>query len=139
MIIHFAPYFARQSVSFVMKRVLDIGSCPPDHMAIRSLIEGAFDASVTQTQSLKDTLALLGTTEFHLVLVNRRLDGDGSDGLAVIERIKSLPELSSPPVMMITNLAEHQTLAVKAGAELGFGKRELGDPATMKKLAPFLK
>ncbi len=87
---------------------------------------------------MADALALLGTTEFHLVLVNRQLDRDGSNGLAVIQRIKSLPELASLPVMMITNFAEHQELAVQAGAERGFGKRELGDPATRGKLAPFL-
>ena len=87
---------------------------------------------------MADTLAVLETTEFHLILVNRQLDRDGSNGLAVIQRIKSSPELASLPVMMITNFADHQELAVQAGAEQGFGKRELGDPATREKLASFL-
>jgi CheY-like chemotaxis protein len=120
------------------KQVLDIGNCRPDHAAIRSLIEGAFDASVTQAHGMDDALAVLRTTPFTLVLVNRQMDRDRSSGLAVIEKIKSTPEVASTPVMMITNFADHQELAVQAGAERGFGKRELADPATREKLAAFL-
>ncbi len=121
------------------KQVLDIGNCRPDHVAIRSLIEGAFDASVTQAHGMDDSLDALRTTAFDLVLVNREMDRDRSSGLAIIEKIKSTPEVASTPVMMITNFTQHQELAIQAGAERGFGKRDLADPATRGKLAAFLE
>ena len=120
------------------KKVLDIGNCLPDHLAIQSLIEGAFDARVAHASSGDEALTTLRSGDFQLVLVNRRLDRDGGDGLELIRRIKSLPELSRTPVMMITNYSEHQQLAVQAGAELGFGKSDLYRPETIEMLAPFL-
>ena len=120
------------------KKVLDIGNCLPDHLAIQSLIEGAFDARVAHASSGDEALTTLRSGDFQLVLVNRRLDRDGGDGLELIRRIKSLPELSRTPVMMITNYSEHQQLAVQAGAELGFGKSDLCRPETIEMLAPFL-
>lgn len=120
------------------KRVLDVGNCGPDHTAIRRLIEGHFDATVTQAHAADDTLALLRAETFHLVLVNRKLDIDYSDGLPIIQQIKSDPELRHVPVMLISNYAEHQQLAAQAGAEPGFGKLALGNSATVERLRPYL-
>ena len=47
-------------------------------------------------------------------------------------------QLAAVPVMLVTNYAEHQKLALAAGAEAGFGKQELRDPKTIEKLAQFL-
>ena len=120
------------------KQVLAIGNCVPDYLAIQSLIEGAFDAQVTQASSGGEALKALRCCDFQLVLVNRRLDRDGSDGLELIKSIKSLPELSHTPVMMITDFPEHQQLAVQAGAELGFGKTDLRRPEIIEMFDPFL-
>jgi CheY-like chemotaxis protein len=120
------------------KQVLDVGNCRFDHGAIRSLIEDAFDAVVVQTHTATETLAALRERKFDLVLVNRRLERDGSSGLDLIRALKSLPESSLIPLMMITNYAEHQQRAVEAGAELGFGKSELDAPETLEKLRRFL-
>lgn len=120
------------------KHVLSIGNCVPDHLAIQSLIEGAFDAKVSKASSEDEALVALRSGDFQLVLVNRRLDRDGSDGLELIRKIKSLPELSHTPVMMITNYSEHQQLAVQAGAELGFGKSDLRRPETLELFDPLL-
>jgi CheY-like chemotaxis protein len=120
------------------KQILDVGNCRPDHAAIRSLIEGAFDARVLQAHTAEEALAALQTGQFHLVLVNRQLHRDGSPGLALIKKIKSSPETASVPVMMITNFADQQKLALQAGAEPGFGKQDLRDAATLHKLAPLL-
>ncbi|HYW80014.1 MAG TPA: response regulator, partial [Thermoguttaceae bacterium] len=76
--------------------------------------------------------------KFDLVLVNRRIEDDNSDGLAVIEQIKADPHLAETPVMMLSNYAEAQAAALAAGAEPGFGKAELGHPATVEKLGRFL-
>ena len=120
------------------KNVLDIGNCRPDHAAIRSLIESSFDAKVLQAHGWDDTLAALESGEFDLILVNRRLDRDGSDGLEIIRRVKAHARLAAVPVMMITNYPDFQQAAGAAGAEPGFGKADLGQPGTLQQLAPFL-
>jgi CheY-like chemotaxis protein len=121
-----------------VKKVLDVGQCGPDHAAICRLIETNFQATVVQTQGPLDTLAELERGQFHLVLVNRKLDADYSDGVQIIRQIKSSPELAGIPVMLITNYPEHQKIAIEAGAVMGFGKVELSDPLTLEKLAKFL-
>ena len=120
------------------KRVLDVGNCVPDHGAIRSLLERTFGAEVVQTHGPEDTLAELQRGEFDLVLINRKLDQDYSDGLDIIQRIKADAALADTPVMLITNYEDHQSDAVAAGAEPGFGKLSLNTPQTIERLGRFL-
>ena len=120
------------------KHVLDVGQCQMDHGALRRLIEGKFAAEVTQANSAEQALDQLRSRQFDLVLVNRKLDADYSDGLEIIKQIKADPELSGVNVMLVTNYAEHQEQAVAAGAAPGFGKSELTSPATLELLRPFL-
>lgn len=120
------------------KQVLDVGQCVPDHAAIRRLLEMNFDVNVVRTHELADTLEALQRQSFDLVLINRKLDIDYSDGVAILEAIKADPKLAATSVMLVTNYPEHQHAAVKAGAEYGFGKNELGASATVEKLKPFL-
>ena len=120
------------------KLVLDVGQCQMDHGALRRLIEGKFAAEVTQANSAEQALDQLRSRQFDLVLVNRKLDADYSDGLEIIKQIKADPELSGVNVMLVTNYAEHQEQAVAAGAAPGFGKSELTSPATLELLRPFL-
>jgi len=121
------------------KRVLDVGNCAVDHAAIRELMEEHFDAVVLQAHAAEDTLAELRRGGIDLVLVNRKLDCDCSDGLEVIRRIKRDPAMSATPCMLVTNYPEHQQLAVEAGAEWGFGKRELHQPQTLLRLQQALE
>ena len=120
------------------KRVLEIGNCAADHSAISALVEEHFDAQVVRTHGWQDASRELQSGSIDLVLVNRRLDRDHSDGLEIIRQIKSDPDLAGTPCMLITNYPEYQTKAQAAGAELGFGKSELHDPRTIEKLKPFL-
>ena len=120
------------------KRVLDVGNCGPDHAAIRRLVEGSFDAVVVQAHGPEDALAALEKGDVDLVLVNRKLDRDYSDGLEVIKQIKASSCGASAPVMMITNYPDHQRAAVEAGAVTGFGKLELQTPQTLEKLRAIL-
>jgi two-component system chemotaxis response regulator CheY len=120
------------------KRVLDVGNCVPDHAAIRRMLETGFGAEVAQAHGREDALRLLRAQPFDLVLVNRKLDQDYSDGLPIIEAIKKDAKLASVPCMLITNYAEHHEAAVAAGAESGFGKKELQSSETREKLARFL-
>jgi two-component system, chemotaxis family, chemotaxis protein CheY len=120
------------------KRVLDVGNCVPDHAAIRKMLEQNFKADVIQADGPSDALPLLKNEPFDLVLVNRKLDQDYSDGLDVIRAIKADSKLSAVPCMLITNYADQQQLAVSAGAEYGFGKKELYASDTQARLARLL-
>ena len=120
------------------RRVLDVGNCVPDHAAIRGLLESSFGAEVVQVDGPEDTHRELTSGSFDLVLVNRKLDRDYSDGLEIIKAIKADPQLAPTPCMLISNYADQQQLAVAAGAEYGFGKKELRSPATHERLSRFL-
>lgn len=121
------------------KRVLDIGNCGPDHGAIRRLLETTFRADVIQADGPDDAFPILRNEPIDLVLVNRKLDMDYSDGLEIIQQIKADPKLSQLPCMLITNYPDQQKIAVAAGAEYGFGKKELHAPETHARLAKFLQ
>lgn len=120
------------------KRVLDVGNCVPDHGAIRRMLETNFGAEVLQAHGPEDTRAALERGGVDLVLINRKLDQDYSDGLEILKQIKTDPRLRAVPVMLITNYPEHQAAAVAEGAEYGFGKLELGKPETHERLAKIL-
>lgn len=118
--------------------VLDVGNCVPDHASIKTWLTRNFDVEVLQTHAGDDTLALLRQRSVDLVLINRKLDRDYTDGVDILKQIKADGLLAKTPVMIITNYAEHQDAAVALGAERGFGKLELKDPATQQKLSALL-
>jgi CheY-like chemotaxis protein len=120
------------------KRVLDVGQCSPDHGTIRSYLTRHFDCELVQTHGADDTLEQLRKGHFDLVLVNRKLDADYSDGIDIIRRIKADDSISDVPVMLVTNYPEHQEAAIAAGAIRGFGKLEFDQPTTLEKLKAVL-
>jgi two-component system, chemotaxis family, chemotaxis protein CheY len=120
------------------KRVLDVGQCSPDHSSIRRYLTANFDCEVVQTNLLSDTMDALRAGHFDLVLINRKLDEDYSDGIEILRRIKANSETANVPVMLITNYAEHQDAAEAAGAVRGFGKLEFDQPETRDKIAAAL-
>lgn len=121
------------------KRVLSVGQCGPDTAAIRRLLEGSFAAQVMTADLPADTFEKLRAQQFDLVLINRKLDADSSDGIEILKAIKADPALTPVPVMLVTNYPEYQTQAVAAGAAPGFGKLELHKPETLEKLGQFLR
>lgn len=112
------------------KTVLDVGNCGPDHAAIQRMLSANFKVHLLQADNARDTMAILKSQAVHLVLVNRKLDEDYSDGVEIIKLIKSDPELHSVPVMLITNYEEHQQQAIALGAVRGFGKLSINSPET---------
>ncbi|HMP07461.1 MAG TPA: response regulator [Lacipirellulaceae bacterium] len=122
-----------------MKRVLDVGNCGPDHAAIKQYLAGQFDCEVLQAHGEEDALAALRGGGVDLVLINRKLDRDYSDGVDILRRIKADPDLAATPVMLVTNYADHQDAAVALGALRGLGKLELGRPEPRARLAPVLE
>jgi DNA-binding NarL/FixJ family response regulator len=120
------------------KKVLDVGNCVPDHSAIKQFLTKHFDCEVLQAHKADDAVATLREHEVHLVVVNRKLDIDYSDGVEVIRQIKADEKLSDVPVMLITNYSDHQDAAEAIGAVRGFGKLEYGRPETLERLKPIL-
>ncbi|OGR18101.1 MAG: hypothetical protein A3K53_12665 [Deltaproteobacteria bacterium RIFOXYB2_FULL_66_7] len=120
------------------KKVLVVGNCASDHAAMRRALRKRFDVEVVQGFAADDTLELLREEPFALVLVNRRLYGDGSDGIELIRRIKADPQLVAVPVMLLSNFPEYQQEAVAAGALAGFGKADFESPQIHHKLSSVL-
>ena len=120
------------------KTVLDVGNCGPDHASIKRMLTKHFEVELLQSHLTDDTLETLRAKPVDLVLINRKLDSDYSDGTNVLEEIKADDSLKQIPVMLVTNLEEHQQAAIELGAERGFGKLALEDPKTHQLLQPFL-
>lgn len=127
------------SCSHMTKRILDVGQCNPDHAAISGLLTREFDVEIVRAHLPQDTLDQLRADHFDLVLINRKLDADYSDGMDIIRTMKGDPALRDVPVMLVSNYAESQEAAVKEGAEYGFGKAELNSPDVAARLRKILK
>jgi DNA-binding response OmpR family regulator len=121
------------------KRVLDVGNCGPDHSAIRNYLTRNFDVEVVQVDDATGAAAQLHAGNFALVLVNRKLDIDYSDGMDVIRALKADAKIAHVPVMLVTNYPDHQDAAEEIGAIRGFGKLEFGKPETRERLAAVLE
>lgn len=121
-----------------MKTVLDVGNCNPDHAAISAMLKRQFQVEILRADQQSDMLKCLAKQPVDLILINRKLDIDYSDGIEILRYLKSDSNYASIPVMLITNYPEHQQQAVALGAELGFGKLELNKPETHQKLAKLL-
>ncbi len=130
--------FSPSPLPETMHRILDVGNCAPDHAAVKRFMTGHFDCEVVQAHTAGDALTLLRSGEFDLVVVNRKLDADYSDGLDVVRQVKADPALTGTPVMLITNYAEHQDAAEACGAVRGFGKLEYGKAETRQRVAAAL-
>jgi two-component SAPR family response regulator len=62
------------------KTVLDIGNCNPDHSAMEKMLSKQYDVVVLRAHQLSDSLELLSKTAVDLIVINRKLDVDYSDG-----------------------------------------------------------
>ena len=120
------------------KTVLDIGNCDPDHNAIQRMLTSDYDVIVLRANQLSDALQLLSQRNVDLIVINRKLDIDYSDGIEILRHLKKDPAYKGIPTMIITNYAEQQVAAVADGAEYGFGKTQYTEPATHERLSRFL-
>ena len=119
-------------------RVLDVGQCRPDHSGIRALLTRHFDVEVDQVMFVDQAIAQLGKQAYALVLVNRLIFDDGSDGGELIRQMKADDRTRDVPVMLISNYQDAQDQAVADGAVPGFGKSQLYDSESVDKLAAHL-
>lgn len=120
------------------KRVLSVGQCGPDHSCLTRFLTSHFDVEVIPACIGCDAMQKLRNGKYDLVLINRKLDEDYSDGMEIVKAIKGDAELASVPVMLITNYCQHQEEAIAAGAIRGFGKMEYNKPETLERLKAVL-
>ncbi len=120
------------------RRVLSVGQCAPDHSSISRFLQAHFEVAIVPVATAPEALDAVRKETYDLVLINRRLDIDYSDGIEILRDIKADPALAELPVMLITNYPEHQDNAVAVGAERGFGKNDLGRSDIVARLERFL-
>ena len=120
------------------KTVLDIGNCNPDHDAIAKMLTRNYDVVVLRAHELSDAMQMLSQKKVDLIVINRKLDIDYSDGIEILRHLKQDDAYKEIPTMIITNYAEQQLAAVADGAEYGFGKLQYSEPATRDRLSRFL-
>jgi len=120
------------------KRVLDVGQCGPDHAAIKQMLVSRFGVEVNLALTTEQAFELFQQHEYDLVLVNRILDLERTEGIEFIKQIKGDETRPRVPVMLVSNLEDAQQQAVAVGAVRGFGKNALHDPATEALLQTYL-
>lgn len=120
------------------RTVLSIGQCRPDQAAITHYLTSGFGVNVVKADLPDQAIAILESQPVDLVLINRLLDRDGSEGLPILKRIRTCTRNADVPVMLVSNYADWQQKAVEAGAIYGFGKAELNRPETRSRLAAVL-
>lgn len=118
-------------------RVLDVGNCDPDHGAMRAMLLAHFEVEVDRVMFVSEALAALSRCDYGLVLVNRLIFADGSDGMELIRKMRA-DAICKSPIMMVSNFADAQDSAVAAGALPGFGKAAIGAAETIERLANVL-
>jgi len=125
------------------RRVLDVGQCNPDHSTITQFLTANFDVEVVRAHLFDDAMEQLRSGRFDLVLVNRLLDQDHSEGSEVIKAMQADAGLKTTPVMLVSNFADAHESAVALGGKYGFGKAALlgayDDTAgAVERLQPYL-
>jgi CheY-like chemotaxis protein len=120
------------------KTVLSAGQCGPDHASLVRFLVRNFDVQIIATDLPADTLETLRSQTIDLVLINRRLDADNTDGMDILKTLKNDGKLARVPVMIVSNFKDAQHAAVQAGAIRGFGKAELSSPVVRERLAEIL-
>ncbi|HAH46011.1 response regulator [Gimesia sp.] len=122
----------------MVKRVLSVGQCVPDTSSLMRFLTSHFDVEIDQSDVETDTLEKLKASEYDLVLINRKLDADYSDGIELIQKIRATSEIKPSPLMLVSNYPEYQEQAVEVGAVYGIGKDQYRDPQTAARLKPYL-
>ena len=98
------------------KRILSIGQCAADHYGIGRFVQTHFpDVVFDEANTAVQAMAAMRKQAYDLVLVNRVFDYDGTSGLEFIRRTKADDALASVPVMLISNHADAQLEAQRAG------------------------
>ena len=118
--------------------VLDVGNCDPDHGMIQQMLRENFDVRIDRVMFVDDALARMRENRYDLVLFNRLIFEDGSEGIELLRRAKADPALKDTPIMMISNFEDAQAASITAGGEPGFGKKSVFATTTIERLSNYL-
>lgn len=121
-----------------MKKVMSVGQCNPDHNSISAFLKGNFECEIVRIDSTDEAIEELLKNQYNLVLVNRKLDIDYTDGTILIKKMQEIESLKKIPIMLISNYPEYQEEAIKLGAVRGFGKSELTLPGSKEEASKYL-
>jgi hypothetical protein len=97
-----------------------------------------FNVEVDRVMFVDEALERMKGGDYALVLFNRLVFADGSEGLHLVRTAKRDPTLAGTPMMMISNYADAQAASVAAGAEPGFGKKAVGSADAVRLLSRYL-
>lgn len=125
-------------MSDLRNRVLDVGNCNPDHASIRMILERHFRVDIDRVMFVDEAIERMRATAYDLVLFNRLIFEDQSEGIELVRRAKVDSTVKPAPMMMISNYADAQAAAVEAGAVPGFGKAAVAKAATVDLLSQYL-
>lgn len=118
--------------------VLDVGNCDPDHGMVKQMLSENFDARLDRVMFVDDALARMRENRYDLVLFNRLIFEDGSEGIELLKRAKADPALQGVPIMMISNFEDAHAASVAAGGVPGFGKKAVFATSTIELLSTYL-
>ncbi len=119
-------------------RVLVVGQCDADHASIRRLLEAHFAVAVDAVMTVADADRAVNCCRYDLVLVNRLVAADGSDGTELIRWMHANLLTAGVLIMLVSDHADAQRQAVADGAMPGFGKGALHASETLARLSAFL-
>jgi PleD family two-component response regulator len=118
--------------------VLDVGNCNPDHSMIKRMLTENFHVAIDRVMFVDDAVQRMRDRQYDLVMFNRLVFDDGSEGLELVRRAKKDAAIKSAPIMMISNFDEAQAACIAEGGVKGFGKKAVGDKSTVEHLSKFL-
>ncbi len=112
-----------------MKTILDVGQCGYDGPRMMQMLQCQVGVRVDTADTLQEAAEKLSSNQYNLVLVNRELAFEGSEGLELIKAMKQAGD--STPVMLVSDRPDAQQQALACGAIHGFGKSKLTDKHTI--------
>lgn len=138
----FAKFFKKtlssQRHGKLMQKILIVGQCDFDYQRISFVISKMYAAEIHRADLFDDAIQQALEQPYALILINRLLDLDRSEGMEILHELKSNPRTDDIPVMIISNYQDAQDIAVAAGASPGFGKAALDTPRTFELLSNYL-
>jgi len=118
-------------------KVILVGHCGADTGSLEWFVEEAMNLPVESANSASKLQAAM--TPQSLLMVNRLLEGNFPT-MEGVELIGALHRMgNAPKMMLISNYADAQALAVKLGAIQGFGKSQIGQASLKEYLQSLLK
>ncbi|MDB2318242.1 hypothetical protein OAK85_02615 [Mariniblastus sp.] len=121
-----------------MQKLLIVGQCDFDFQRISFVLSKIYNIEIHRADLFDDAIQSALDQPYDLILINRLMDLDRSEGMAILHELKSNPQTESTPTMIISDYQEAQDAAVAAGANPGFGKATLDTPKTFELLSNHL-